>query len=166
MNLEALGNIGDFVGGIAVVVTLIYLAVQIRQNTRQVQQSVELARAAAVKGANAMEPSILAIAQDAELARIFREGLTDYSTLGADEQIRFTMVFGALITSFSVSLTEQRMLGIQDQGLIGDQALGLSRFLRTPGGREWWTHHGPTYPADFQELVNETVLGESSAPAV
>ena len=32
--LEALGNIGDFIGGIGVVITLAYLAVQIRHNTR------------------------------------------------------------------------------------------------------------------------------------
>jgi len=31
--LDVLGNLGDFVGGVAVVVTLIYLALQIRQNT-------------------------------------------------------------------------------------------------------------------------------------
>ncbi len=31
--LDELGNIGDFVGGLAVVVTLAYLALQIRQNT-------------------------------------------------------------------------------------------------------------------------------------
>jgi hypothetical protein len=31
--LDELGNLGDFVGGLAVVVTLIYLALQIRQNT-------------------------------------------------------------------------------------------------------------------------------------
>jgi hypothetical protein len=31
--IEDLGNIGDFLGGIAVVVTLIYVATQIRQNT-------------------------------------------------------------------------------------------------------------------------------------
>lgn len=31
--LDTLGNLGDFVGGIAVVITLIYLAVQVRQNT-------------------------------------------------------------------------------------------------------------------------------------
>lgn len=32
--VDALGNIGDFVGGIGVIVTLAYLAVQIRHNTR------------------------------------------------------------------------------------------------------------------------------------
>ena len=32
--METLGNIGDFIGGIGVIFTLLYLAVQIRQNTR------------------------------------------------------------------------------------------------------------------------------------
>ena len=31
---EDLGNVGDFVGGIGVIVTLIYLALQIRQNSQ------------------------------------------------------------------------------------------------------------------------------------
>ena len=32
--IDALGNIGDFVGGIGVVVTLAYLAVQIRHSSK------------------------------------------------------------------------------------------------------------------------------------
>ena len=37
MSLEDLGNIGEFVAAVAVVVSLIYLAVQIRDNTRSLQ---------------------------------------------------------------------------------------------------------------------------------
>ena len=39
MVIEALGDIGDFLGGIGVVITLIYLAGQIRQNTRSIRMS-------------------------------------------------------------------------------------------------------------------------------
>jgi len=39
MSLEDLGNIGEFVAAVSVVVSLIYLAVQIRQNTRSVRAS-------------------------------------------------------------------------------------------------------------------------------
>jgi hypothetical protein len=39
MSLQDLGNIGEFVAAVAVVVSLIYLAVQIRQNTRSVRAS-------------------------------------------------------------------------------------------------------------------------------
>lgn len=37
MNWDALGAIGELIGAVAVVSTLIYLAIQIRQNTRHVQ---------------------------------------------------------------------------------------------------------------------------------
>ena len=36
MSLEDLGNIGEFVAAIGVIISLIYLAVQIRQNTSAV----------------------------------------------------------------------------------------------------------------------------------
>ena len=39
--LEDLGNLGDFLGGLAVIATLIYLAVQVRQNSQQIAQNSE-----------------------------------------------------------------------------------------------------------------------------
>ncbi len=39
MLFETLGNLGDFIGGIAVVITLIYLSYQIRQNTKEVRNN-------------------------------------------------------------------------------------------------------------------------------
>ncbi len=35
MDLTRLANLGEFIGGVAVLVTLVYLALQVRQNTRQ-----------------------------------------------------------------------------------------------------------------------------------
>ena len=37
MNWEAIGALSEFVGAIAVVITLVYLAIQIRQNTRAIR---------------------------------------------------------------------------------------------------------------------------------
>jgi len=38
--LEDLGNLGDFIGGIAVIATLIYPALQVRNNTRSTEAQV------------------------------------------------------------------------------------------------------------------------------
>jgi len=62
--LDALGNLGDFLGGIGVVVTLIYLALQIRQNTaatrvQTVQHLLTADTAAADSGLSGPIPSIL-----------------------------------------------------------------------------------------------------------
>lgn len=45
MTLMELGALGEFVGAIAVVATLVYLAVQIRQNTRSIEEGRRLALA-------------------------------------------------------------------------------------------------------------------------
>ena len=39
MDLTQLANLGEFIGGLAVLVTLIYLALQVNQNTKTVRAS-------------------------------------------------------------------------------------------------------------------------------
>ena len=39
MTIETLGALGDFLGGVAVVASLLYLAAQIRQNTKAIRSS-------------------------------------------------------------------------------------------------------------------------------
>ena len=55
---EILGNLGEFVGAIGVVVTLVYLAYQIRQNTRQLEQNVTIAKATAVNASTIAQSDI------------------------------------------------------------------------------------------------------------
>ncbi len=67
MTLQDLGNLGEFIGAIAVVITLVYLAAQIRQNTRALHSSSYSQAAEQLWLVN------LAIAQDGDLARIIAE---------------------------------------------------------------------------------------------
>jgi hypothetical protein len=70
MSLQDLGNLGEFIGALGVVVSLIYVAVQIRHNTRAVRDSAEkeMARDAS--------DFLSQITENAEVARIYRIGLT------------------------------------------------------------------------------------------
>ena len=45
MNWEAIGAIGELLGALGVVITLVYLAVQIRQNTQSMEEGRRLALA-------------------------------------------------------------------------------------------------------------------------
>ena len=69
--LEALGNIGDFVGGIAVIATLVYLAVQVRQNTQQLRASALSTSTAANVAFN------YSLGTDPGAARVFQVGLEE-----------------------------------------------------------------------------------------
>ena len=75
MNLNDLANIGQVIGAIAVVISLIYVALQIRQNTNAVRSAT--AQSVHEHFANWYH----LIAADAELARIAANGLRDYQSL-------------------------------------------------------------------------------------
>ncbi len=45
MNIMELGALGEFLGSIGVIATLVYLAVQIRQNTQSMDESMRFAKA-------------------------------------------------------------------------------------------------------------------------
>ena len=51
MDLTQLANLGEFIGGAAVLVTLIYLAAQVRQSTKAQRQTNEHAKADALHNA-------------------------------------------------------------------------------------------------------------------
>jgi hypothetical protein len=81
MSLEDLSNIGEFVAAVAVVVSLIYLAVQIRQNTR----TVKLASLQTVQEKYVVRTRMTA--ESERLAGIIRRGINRFNDLTKEEQV-------------------------------------------------------------------------------
>ena len=86
MTIEDLGNLGDLVAAIATVATLIYLAQQIRRNSK----SVEGASAQAI-----LELEITTFALRAQYANVYRRGCANILDLDDDERV----VFEQLVSS-------------------------------------------------------------------
>ncbi|MBW2498389.1 MAG: hypothetical protein JRF61_14040 [Deltaproteobacteria bacterium] len=83
MDITTLAAWGEFLGGIAVVVSLVYLASQIRQNSKLLRAST----ASSTTAINSDFSSL--VVQDSEVATIFREGVADRSSRSADDMQRF-----------------------------------------------------------------------------
>jgi hypothetical protein len=151
--LEALGNLGDFVGGIGVIVTLAYLATQIRQNTR-VARSATLQQwvimAAAVNGA---------VSQSGEFSRIYRAGCEDPKSLEPQERTQFNMYLLQLFNTFE-SLFFQAQQGAIDRPFFEAKMETMRTSLVSPGVRGWWDMFaiGNLDPR-FREFVENEVLG-------
>ncbi len=87
MSIVELGALGEFVGALAVVATLIYLALQIRQNSAMLEQNHEFSRASILQESNVMYSTFRGlIAGDAGLARIYHRALSE-EALEDDEAI-------------------------------------------------------------------------------
>ena len=92
MNLNDLANIGQVIGAVAVVVSLFYVAHQIRQNTNAVRSAT--AQAVHEHFANWYH----LLASDPVLSQIAAKGLRDYTSLSEQDRVRFIAAFMSFLS--------------------------------------------------------------------
>jgi len=146
VTLQDLANIGEFVGAIGVVVSLLYLARQIGQNTRAVWLSAYDRYGAA--GASVRR----SVVECPDVARIYSVGLADPDELDEIERVRFRVFMLDLMQAFQVQFAQ---LGASGLGLSEWQATRrtMSRVLSQPGGQKFWQDHCSEFPPDFVQEV-------------
>lgn len=155
--LEDLGNLGDFLGGIAVIATLLYLAIQIRQNTRQIAQNSETVR---LSFENEIRSELntfrLSIAADETLSSIWNRGLAD-EELDPNERGRFEL----LLMNVVAMLTAQFHAHQRDLYDLGRRIPYFSAVTTTPGFRRFWDRLAiqGTLREDVHEYINSLLEG-------
>jgi hypothetical protein len=152
MTLQGLGAIGELVGGIAVIITLIYLALQIRQNTAVVKTTNYLNLSRDSDDFSRM------IGGNKELNEIYTRGSEDFRSLSINDQSRFNMLLSVLIHPYQ-SMYQVRARGHIDEELMLNSFEILSALLKRPGIRQWWEEHKFWWNPEFQEFMAE--LSES-----
>ncbi len=153
MTIQDYGSIGEIVGAIATVATLLYLAVQIRTNTRAVRASTHHSNSQGWSELNA------ALGADIEASRILLEGGRAYTDLQADERFRFTLLMRAILQRH-----EDEFFQIQE-GLIAPHQLKkqlLASALSEPGVREWWMRNCEHFSSSFQEHVGAMLAAQQA----
>ena len=158
MSLDALGNIGDFVGGLGVVITLIYLAVQIRQNTATVRAS---GSASHNEGFNSV---LLLLSQDNDARDIYFRGLADYEALSAEQQLHFDLLAIYILQSILGSFYLHREGAISDDAWQ-DALFWLSSVTSQPGFHSMWEKWRPRVPPGLREFVDGTLTSTSASGA-
>ncbi len=160
MNLQDLGNLGEFVGAIAVVATLVYLALNIRQNTAHLSQNTRSVHLSALQanvdsGQRVWETLIL----NPELSDLYLKGLRGYSELELSDRLRFGMLLQNLLGSIQAAYVRNVVLDIDPDFLVGNTKLLLDSVLVYAGVREWWNRNRAAFRPDFRDLVEERLAG-------
>ena len=144
---QLLGNYGEFVGAIAVVVTLIYLTFQIRQSTHQ-------ARLTSIQAINASNDSAFNPIYIPENARIWTTGLEDPDALDAGEWQIFGLLIARLLASFDTT-TYQFESGAYDAGLYAGLPAFYGSMVATPGGLRWYEANRHIFRSSTQSRLDE-----------
>ena len=131
--LETLGNLGDFVGGIAVVFSLVYLAVQIRQNTNAVRASSWQSVVAGARSVNQGKA-------DPQVQRSLAIGLRSDVFPTFEDQARFNVVMSDEALQFQ-SILALYLSGQLDEATYRPYLRWFASFAASPGGRAWWDRY-------------------------
>ena len=146
MNWDAVSTGAEIVGAAGVIASLIYLAVQIRQNTK-------VARAETTKDLYlASREAILEIAANEDLAKIFNE-------IRAFESVDFTRRYAFYQSFFRLyelqhNLAEQDLL---DANIAQSYNLIIRMFAGTPFFPEYWERARGEFNEVFARFVDDEI---------
>ena len=132
MSLEQWSYLSQIVGGVAVIASLIFVGVQLRQNTKAVLAQTSQAHA------TCYQQIIAGISDNGEFARIWRIGLLDYESLNPDERARF-LAFTSMLFRFYESSQVQAQRGTLDAEHWHTIAQQVADLVTLPGIQAWWT---------------------------
>ena len=134
--IQDLGAIGEFVGALGVIITLVYLAYQIRQNTVQLEQNIVAARAGALGSSSlAVRENRRSIYESGEMSEIYLRGNSDPQGLSELELHRYRMAMQNITESMFDIYNQTAVTNYSPETWATQGAALVKRVLGTPGGR-------------------------------
>jgi hypothetical protein len=156
VDLHDLGNVGEFVGGVGFVVSIVYLALQIRQNTLAVRMTAHHHVFESYR-------EILApIKTNERLAELLRS--TDrFTTLSPREQIPIATFFVEWLLHFQTCHVLYRAGALEEETFRAYENTALS-LLQMPGYAHMWQHLRRAIHTSTTELIDARLRQPSSLP--
>ncbi len=150
MNWEAIGAAGEVLGAVAVVVTLAYLAVQLRQNTQSSRNASWQAIIGMLVDLDVIE------ATDAQLSSLIQKAEDAPDSLTDEQYWKFKRIAQARLGVLEYAFLASRAGTIDDYWL--DAIHGYTEAtMSKPGYRKFWAEvDGDVYHPDFIAHLEST----------
>ena len=150
MDLQYLANVSEIIGSVVVILSLVYVAVQIRQNTesqRMENYSRGLDRLAAMQSM---------LSQDSEMSLLFSRGAVDSSKLTPQERVRFTWAIYEALGAFEFKFHASRNHAIPEEVWTRWSA-GVAYWLTFPGFQACWHARPIPFTVSFTAYVDSVL---------
>jgi len=150
LTIQDLGSIGELVAAIATIATLVYLAVQVRQNTRALRSSTFQ------DIAGAMSSTTEAVATHPEIAVLMVKATGGLVDLTREERVRYSFI---LLTTFRrlETIYVQQQMGLIELALTEGFERSALSVLAEGGGLEWWQSAKEAFSTAFASHVDSRI---------
>ena len=156
--LSDMASIAEVIGAVAIVVSLIYVGVQVEDSTRAVRS------ATANETSAALSTWYREIGTDPEAGRVFLDGMTNPELLSREELFRFIFLAHSVILEFQAAfyLAQEGTLDLELQASITNTLLAVKD---QPGMALYWEQRGNLFQPSFQSYFNALIAsGDADNP--
>ena len=158
MNWEAIGAVGEAIGAIGVIATLVYLAAQIRQNSNAVRSATRQAVSTAQVQVG------IQLASNPELRAAASRWIGgDAAPTSPDTQLRDEMFLRAVLRSFE-NQYHQNKDGTFENAMWTGYLENMRRTFGAPAFRDFWEVNRSLYSSDFSAFVEAQIRGGHGRP--
>ena len=151
MTLQTMSQLGEFVGGFGVIFTLVYLAMQVRNNTNS-QRADMTARI--LERLSAQQHTF---GFDVEANKFFMQCAGDPTSLSIEDRSRFQWVMNEFLSSMEF-LMQQYEVGNVEEQVWTRWAQTLDFWLSFSGVKAYWRGRATPYTDGFTTYIEQRLL--------
>ena len=155
-----IGNIADVVTAVATIGSLVFLGLQVRDNTRITRTSTLGSMLQ-----NARERTAGHLCDNAETSDIVARGVNSFDALDEKEKLRFTffLVDMALHMQNIMELHAAKLMSKTDHDAWLEWT---SAMYRTPGGKAIWPQISPVITSTIRDLLQTHIDQNKASPTI
>lgn len=157
MPLEQIANIAEVFGLLIVAITLIFLTIQMRQNTKALRSTT--AHAVHEQTSNLYR----ALSLDESLADLWHRGMQDPSSLTPAETVRFISYWHASILPVQNWFYQWRKRAL-DEEFWESWARVVTDVNQTPGFAYFWEQRKRYYSDEFRHFMETELFSKTPSP--
>jgi hypothetical protein len=148
MDWDAIGAVGEIIGALAVLVTLVYLARQIRQNTGALRAA---ALNSSIQAASLIRSEMF---NSEELSELFLLGSSRPDELDEVQAYRFRNIVSNMLWAIWNFYSQYRYADLSDEAWQSQKYV-IVRILSTPGGARYWEQSKQEFDTQFVEVIDQ-----------
>ncbi|MFT4585874.1 MAG: hypothetical protein ACI8XZ_005650 [Gammaproteobacteria bacterium] len=159
MNCDAICRVAELLGATGAIITLGYLALQIRQGNQTGNRDSYRA------WVSDMNNGLFVPQLDPDFNQVFQQANRDWDSIPPHEQGRVNAVYSHLMFMFQEGFA-QRERGETDEHLARQQDIVAATMLQMPGMATWWERAAHFFSPTFCDHIQECLDSEDCPQAL
>ncbi len=151
--LQEWSNLAEIVGSVAIILSLVFVGLQILDSTRQMRTST------AYNATLALQTWYNELGTNEQAAKIFRQGMRDPTSLSKDEQVQFLMcIHSALLAYQTIYFVGTE--GTLDAALYKAMVSTSEASVTTPGFAWYWQQRSHNFTDEFRGFIDQLIAAK------